>query len=132
MSSVSSSAVLAGVADTDCVRSVQSPVSVGNPRVLRPIVVLPDRRRAICKRKTGTGGPELCQAERGLKELRRLRENRTPLWKKKGLSSEGHATPPSRADRGQRVGQLKASFWLLGVLFRKYYTSLTRKARARS
>lgn len=40
VSSLNSSAVLAGVVDTDCARSFQSSVSVSNPRVLGSIMVL--------------------------------------------------------------------------------------------
>lgn len=60
MSSVNSSVVLAGVADTDCVRSVQSPMCVGNPRVLRSIMVLKQEapRQTACPSARGKQEPE--------------------------------------------------------------------------
>lgn len=93
MSSLNSRVVLAGVTDTDCVRSFQSSVSVSNPRELCSIMVLkqeaPQQTASPSARgKPSTRGPNLCRGGRSLKELRRLRENRTPLWKMKGLSRE--------------------------------------------
>lgn len=53
-----------------------------------------------------------------MKELRRLKENRTLLWKMKGLSSERPTLllTPAKQTYGQKVDdKLKASFWPLYV-----------------
>lgn len=66
-----------------------------------------------------------------MKELRRLRENRTLLWKMKGLSSERPTLllTAARQTHGQQVDdKLKANFWPLR-LFRSANTKLFFHAR---
>lgn len=60
---------------------------------------------------------------RSLKELRRLRENRTPLWKMKGLSSERlyfSPQPGRRTTTKQMINSKPGSDHYVFILLSKY------------